>query len=143
MPSLITRIAHPVGGRFVTARSNAPGRLCHWQYPPHRFCAARRKAGVATQTTLGRHVIVNRGSLIGHHTTIGDYVTVSPGANIAGRVTIGEGTYISMSAVILNDLTVGCHAIVGAGAVVTHAIPDRVQVIGTPAKIGKEGIGGR
>jgi acetyltransferase EpsM len=100
-------------------------------------------AGVITAAyaEIGRHVIVNRGSLIGHHTTIADYVTISPGSNIAGRVAIGDHTYIGMGAVILNDIKVGSHAVVGAGAVVTRDVPDRVQVLGVPARITQEKIG--
>lgn len=98
---------------------------------------------IAAHTTVGRHVIINRGSLIGHDTTIHDYVTISPGSNIAGAVTIGEGTYVGMGAIVLDYRTVGAHAVVGAGAVVTRDVPDRVQVMGIPARITKENIEGR
>jgi len=97
---------------------------------------------VAAHTTVGRHVIINRGSLIGHHTTIHDYVTISPGANIAGSVTIGEGTYVGIGAIVLDHRTIGAHAVIGAGAVVTRDVPDRVQVMGIPARITKENIEG-
>jgi sugar O-acyltransferase (sialic acid O-acetyltransferase NeuD family) len=97
---------------------------------------------IASYTRVGRHVIINRGSLIGHHTTIHDYVTISPGANIAGSVTIGEGTYVGIGAIVLDHRTIGAHAVIGAGAVVTRDVPDRVQVMGIPAKITKENIEG-
>ena len=97
---------------------------------------------VAAYTTVGRHVIINRGSLIGHHTTIHDYVTISPGANIAGSVTIGDGTYVGIGAIVLDHRTIGAHAVIGAGAVVTRDVPDRVQVMGIPARITKENIEG-
>jgi sugar O-acyltransferase (sialic acid O-acetyltransferase NeuD family) len=90
---------------------------------------------VATQTAIGRHVIISRGSLIGHHTRIGDYTTISPGANVAGSVEIGAGTYIGMGAVILDHLKVGAGCVVAAGAVVVKDVPDRVQVIGVPARV--------
>jgi acetyltransferase EpsM len=98
---------------------------------------------VAAHTVVGRHVIINRGVLIGHHTTIHDYVTISPGANIAGAVTIGEGTYIGIGAIILDRVCIGAHAVIGAGAVVTRDVPDRVQVMGIPARITKRHIEGR
>lgn len=96
---------------------------------------------IAANAAIGKHVLINRGSLIGHHTTIGDYVTVSPGVNIAGYVTIGEGTYIGMGAIILDHINVGAHAVIGSGAVVVNDVPDRVQVMGVPARITKENIG--
>ena len=46
---------------------------------------------IAAHTTIGRHVIVNRGSLIGQHTGDRGPREVSPGANIAGCVRIGPG----------------------------------------------------
>jgi len=95
---------------------------------------------VAAHTTLGRHVIANRGALIGHHTRIGDHVTISPGANIGGRVRIGDRAYIGMGAVVLNDVTVGRGSIVGAGALVNKDVPERVQVLGVPARITKEDV---
>jgi sugar O-acyltransferase (sialic acid O-acetyltransferase NeuD family) len=98
---------------------------------------------VAAHSRIGRHVIMNRGVLVGHHTTIHDYVTLSPGANIAGAVTIAEGAYIGMGAIVLDRVTIGAHAFVGAGSVVTQDVPERVQVVGMPARVTKVDIDGR
>jgi acetyltransferase EpsM len=98
---------------------------------------------VAAHAAIGRHVIVNRGTLIGHHTTIGDGVTISPGANIAGRVTIGAGVYVGMGAIVLDSLKIGNGSVIGAGSLVAQDVPDRVQVIGAPARIAKRGVDGR
>jgi acetyltransferase EpsM len=97
---------------------------------------------IAAFTNIGQHVIVNRGCLIGHHTTIADGCTLSPGANIGGSTLIGERTYVGMGAVVLDHVTVGAGCVIGAGAVVTRSLPDRVQAVGVPAKITKEGIDG-
>jgi sugar O-acyltransferase (sialic acid O-acetyltransferase NeuD family) len=93
---------------------------------------------VGAGSRLGRHVIANRGVLVGHDTVIGDYVTLSPGANVAGAVSIGAGTYVGMGAIVLDRVRIGEGAIVAAGAVVTRDVPDRVQVMGAPAKVVKE-----
>lgn len=98
---------------------------------------------IGAHARIGRHVIVNRGALIGHHTTLGDYVTLGPGANVGGSCVIGEATYVGIGAVVLDQLTVGRHTIVGAGAVVTKEVPDRVQVLGVPARVTREDIDGR
>jgi acetyltransferase EpsM len=92
---------------------------------------------VAAHTGIGDHVLLNRGVLIGHHSRIGDFVTVSPGANIAGCVTVGVGAFIGMGAVVLDRRGVGAHAVGGAGAVVTKDVPERVQVLGVPARVVK------
>ncbi len=97
---------------------------------------------LAAHSRLGRHVCVNRGALIGHHTAIGDFVTIGPGANIAGNCHIGDATYIGMSAVVIDHVRIGRHCVIGAGAVVTKDLPDRVQVVGVPARIVKENIAG-
>jgi sugar O-acyltransferase (sialic acid O-acetyltransferase NeuD family) len=98
---------------------------------------------VGAHTRIGRHVILNRGALVGHHTVIGDHASVMPGANVAGNCRVGEAAFIAMSAVVLDNLSVGAHSIVGAGAVVTKDVPDRVKVIGLPARVVEEGIAGR
>ena len=98
---------------------------------------------VGAQSSLRRHVFLNRGVLVGHHTEIGDYVTLQPGANVAGACRIGEGTYVGMGAVVLDHLSSGEGAVVGAGAVVTKDVPPHVQVVGVPARIVKEGVDGR
>ena len=105
-------------------------------------CIVNLGATVASNVTVGEHVIINRGCLIGHHSRIGSYCTVGPGTNVAASVTIGEGTYLGMSSVIRDHITVGDGAIVGAGAVVVADVPDRVQVMGVPAKITKENVEG-
>ena len=97
---------------------------------------------VAAKARIGCHVVVNRGCLIGHHSEIGDYCTLSPGANIVGGTRIEEGVYVGMGAIILNGVTIGAHSIVGAGAVVTRDVPSRVQVLGIPARVTREGIEG-
>lgn len=98
---------------------------------------------IGSHTTLGCHVIINRGALIGHHTTIGDFCTIQPGANVAGACSIGGSTYVGMGALVLDHLTVGTGSVVAAGAVVTCDVPDRVMVMGVPARIVREDIEGK
>jgi len=93
---------------------------------------------VSAQTRIGTHVIANRGVLVGHDTVVGDYVTLSPGANVAGGVSIGAGTYVGMGAIVLDRIRVGEGTVIGAGAVVTRDVPDRVEVMGVPARVVKE-----
>lgn len=98
---------------------------------------------VGARTTIGRHVFLNRGCLIGHHTTVEDYVTVSPGAVVSGLCRIGAAAYVAAGAVVIDRVSVGERSVVGAGAVVTSDVPERVQVVGVPARIVKEDVEGR
>jgi sugar O-acyltransferase (sialic acid O-acetyltransferase NeuD family) len=84
---------------------------------------------------VGSHVQLHAGCTIGHDTLIEDFVTVAPGANISGRTRIGEGAFIGAGAVILPDVRVGAWSTIGAGAVVTKDVPERVTVVGNPARI--------
>ncbi|MSP14669.1 MAG: acetyltransferase [Chloroflexi bacterium] len=90
---------------------------------------------IAGYTEIGRHVIINRGAMIGHHTKIGDLANIAPGANLAGLVTVGKYTWVGLGAIVLERLNIGEQSIVGAGALVTHDVPDRVKVVGAPARI--------
>lgn len=97
---------------------------------------------VGHATRLGPHTIVNRGVLIGHHTQVGALAILSPGANVAAQVSIGARCYIGMGSVVIDGRRVGEGCVVGAGAVVVRDLPDRVQAVGVPAKVVKEGIKG-
>jgi len=99
-------------------------------------------AGVilASHTRLGAHVSVNRAATIGHHTQVGDFVTIGPGVNLAGNCRVGNAVYIGIGATIIDHVTIGSHSVVGAGAVVTGDVPERVLVVGVPAKIVKRDI---
>lgn len=98
---------------------------------------------VGAHTRVGAHALLNRGALVGHHTEIGAHASVMPGANIAGNCRVAEAVFVGMGAVVLDNLSVGAHSVVAAGSVVTRDVPDRVQVVGIPATVVKEGITGR
>lgn len=100
-------------------------------------------AAISGHTTIGRHVLVLSGALIGHHVEVGDFASILMGANIAGSTRIGEATYVATSAVVIDHVSIGSHSLVGAGAVVVSDVPDRVQVVGVPARVVREGIEGR
>ena len=88
----------------------------------------------AAAVSLGDHVFVNRGALIGHHTKIGDFCTIGPGANIAGRCRIGAASFIGIGAIIVDGITLGAGSYVTAGAVVTKNFPDDSRLSGVPAR---------
>ncbi|MGE6229101.1 acetyltransferase [Paenibacillus chitinolyticus] len=90
---------------------------------------------ITTDIVIGRHVIVNYCSSIGHDCHLEDGVTVLPGARISGNVHLGQGSSLGAGAVVLPGLDVGEETIVGAGAVVTASLPARSTAVGVPAKV--------
>jgi sugar O-acyltransferase (sialic acid O-acetyltransferase NeuD family) len=101
------------------------------------------RAAISPSCRIGSHVIVLQGVNVGHHVEIGDFSSLMMGANVAGSTRIGEATYIATGSVVIDHVDVGSHAVVAAGAVVAEDVPDRVQVMGVPARIVKEVPDGR
>lgn len=91
---------------------------------------------------VGRHVILNRGSNVGHDCQIGDYCFIAPSAVLCGHVVLGENVFVGANATVLQDVKIGENTIVAAGAVVTRDIPSNVMVAGVPAVVKKSLNGG-
>jgi len=98
-------------------------------------------AQIATNCQLGDHVIINRGALIGHDVIINDLCYISPGVNIASHVWVGAKTKIGMGANIIEKVQIGESCLIGAGSLITKDVPDRVNVVGMPARIIERNIG--
>ncbi len=82
---------------------------------------------------LGKCVIINLSSTIGHDVTIGDFTSIMPSVNISGGVSVGKNVLVGSGATILQGLTIGDNAIIGAGAVITRSVLPGKTVIGVPA----------
>lgn len=93
---------------------------------------------VTSHVTLGEHVHINAGCLIGHDVSIGDFVTLSSACNLTGGVRIGDRVFLATAVTIIPKMSVGAGAFVGAGSVVLKDVPADVTVFGNPGKtIGK------
>ncbi|WP_404473097.1 acetyltransferase [Microbacterium aerolatum] len=89
---------------------------------------------VSTNVTLGNHVHLNPGCIIGHDALLHDYVSVNPGAIVSGSVVVGQGALLGAGSMILQGLNVGEGSTVGAAACVTKAVDAGTTVIGVPAR---------
>jgi sugar O-acyltransferase (sialic acid O-acetyltransferase NeuD family) len=99
-------------------------------------------ATLGAASRFGRFVLINRGASVGHHAELGEFSSVGPNATLAGQVRLGVGATVGAGAVVLPEVTVGDHATVGAGAVVTRDVPKRTLVVGSPARVVREGLAG-
>jgi len=93
---------------------------------------------ITININIGKHVILNLATTIGHDTSIGNYSSFMPNTNISGEVIINKCVYVGTGAKIINQLEIGEYSIIGAGAVVAKSLPANCTAVGIPAKVIKK-----
>ncbi|WP_079506596.1 acetyltransferase [Mesobacillus jeotgali] len=83
---------------------------------------------------IGKHVIINIDSTIGHDAVIGDYTTILPSVNVSGYVETKECVSVGTGSAIIQGITIGENTIIGAGSVVVKDLPANCTAVGGPAK---------
>jgi sugar O-acyltransferase (sialic acid O-acetyltransferase NeuD family) len=89
---------------------------------------------LTTDIYIGKHVLINLNTTIGHDCTIEDYSSIMCGVNIAGEVNIGRSAFVGSGANILNQVSLREACTVGMGAVVLKDVLQHTTVAGIPAK---------
>ncbi|WP_417315844.1 acetyltransferase [Cycloclasticus pugetii] len=85
-------------------------------------------------TCIGAGCIINTSATIDHDCLIHDFCHISPGVNVAGGVSIKESSWIGIGASIKQCINIGHAVVVGAGAVLVNDVPDKLIVVGCPAR---------
>jgi UDP-2-acetamido-3-amino-2,3-dideoxy-glucuronate N-acetyltransferase len=125
----------------------------------------RERVTVGEETIVGRSVTVENDTNIGKRTKLetGCYITaysklgnncfiapmvMTSNDNFLGRtkerldkykgITVNNGGRIGVGAVILPGIVIEEEGVVAAGSVVTHNVPQKTMVMGSPARIVKE-----
>ena len=93
------------------------------------------KVCINAEVIIGKHCIINTGSVIEHECIIGDFVHISPKASLAGNIIVKNGAHIGLGANVIQGITIGENAIIGAGTVVLKDVPDNAVVVGNPGRI--------
>ncbi|MEI7765951.1 MAG: acetyltransferase [Phycisphaerae bacterium] len=93
--------------------------------------------GPGVHTGMG--AIINTGAIVDHDCQLGDYVHIAPGAILTGGVCVSDDVFIGAGAILVQQVCIGVGAIVGAGATVIRDVPSYATVVGTPARIIKQG----
>lgn len=109
-----------------------------------------RGATIENKTSIGRKCKIETEAYITNFSTIEDYCFIAPcvafsNDNFLGRTeerkklfkapTLLRGARIGANATLLPGVTVGEDALVAAGSVVTKDVPERMIVMGCPAKV--------
>lgn len=129
------------------------------------LCTIRENVEIGRGTIVGRGVTVENFCKVGRYcklesecyitaySELGDRVFIAPGVvtsndNYVGRtterfkhfkgITVGRGGRIGAGSVILPGISIGADGLVAAGSVVTRDVPDRMIVMGSPAKPRRE-----
>lgn len=89
---------------------------------------------INSETTIGRHAILNTGCTVDHDCRLADFVHISPGGHLGGNVAIGRETQVGIGASILPNVTIGPQTVVGGGAAVIEDLPGGVIAVGVPAR---------
>jgi sugar O-acyltransferase (sialic acid O-acetyltransferase NeuD family) len=90
---------------------------------------------LTSDVVIGRHVLLNVATSVGHDGVIGDYSTLSGHVDVTGFARLGEGVFAGTHACVAPSKKVGDWAVVGAGAVVVRDAPAHATVFGNPAKV--------
>ena len=84
---------------------------------------------------IGRGVLLQPYSSIGHDSKIGNYSVMGSYSAPGGESIFGSKVYIGMHATLKEKLSIGDGAIVGMGAVVYKDVEPDMTVIGNPARV--------
>ena len=126
---------------YVAAEASLIGQVTLGERASVWFGAVAR--GDNEPITIGTESNIQEGAVLhadpGYPLKIGNNVTVGHQVMLHG-CTIGDGSLIGIQAVVMNGAVIGKQCLVGAGAIVTErkTFPDRMLIIGAPAKALRE-----
>ena len=86
------------------------------------------RAVLSENAKVGKHTIVNIGSLVGHDVVMGDFCTLSCQVDIMGGCVVGDRVLFGSGSRVLPGVKIGNDCIIGAGAIVGRDVPDGATV---------------
>lgn len=86
---------------------------------------------------LGRFVLMNYHTSLGHDATAGDFAVLSPYATLGGRASVEEDVFLGLHASVGPGQTVGTRSKVSANSCVLASAPADSIIFGVPGRIGK------
>ena len=90
---------------------------------------------INADSIIGDNNIINTKSLIEHECKIANNCHISTNSVINGNVVVENNVFLGSGSVCNGQLKIGSDSIVGSGSVVIKDVPEKVTVVGVPAKI--------
>ena len=97
-------------------------------------CIILAGARIHCDVTVGKYVIVQPYSIIGHDVQVGDWTLINALADCGGMSKVGEMVTLHTTSFILPQSVIEDGATVGAGSVVLRKVKAGMTVMGVPAK---------
>lgn len=94
-----------------------------------------KMAVINADAEIGNDNVINTKALIEHECKVGDHNHLSTNSVINGNVIVGDSVFMGSSSVCNGQLKIGSNAIIGSGSVIIHDVPEKVTVVGVPAKV--------
>lgn len=98
-------------------------------------CIVCPRAVLTADVALGRQVVINVMSSVGHDARIDDYCTLSGHCDVTGNAHLHRGVFMGSHASVLPSVEIGEFARIGAGSVVVHKVKAGATMFGVPAKV--------
>ncbi len=93
---------------------------------------------IAAKAKVGKNVLVNARSILGHEVITGDHVVISSMVNFGGGCQIDDGSFVGMGALIKEKVSIGKNSIVSMASAVYRDVGDEVVVVGNPARVARK-----
>jgi acetyltransferase EpsM len=85
-------------------------------------------------SSLGRHVLINTGTIIDHDNSMDDFASTGPGVSTGGDVQIGSLSHIGIGASVRHGIRIGRNCVIGGKAYVDRDVSDNWVSFGIPAR---------
>lgn len=89
---------------------------------------------INTGTTIGKHCLINTGSIIDHDNEFKDFSGCGPGTITGGSVKVGKKSYIGLGSKIKNNILIENSVIIGSSSNVIKNCNKESIYFGNPAK---------
>lgn len=80
-------------------------------------------AVIGSQTSIGKHCIINTNASVDHDCTVGDFTHFCPNTASAGYCTIGFHVWVGIGSTIVDHVTVPDNTFIKAGSLITTPRP--------------------